>query len=80
MPKGKQYSYDAYLNAFRPEMCRTCDGSGVTGRLALGTLRVCAGCDGTGRKDGRTPKQIVDEAMRKVRAASPAYPSPRGKR
>jgi DnaJ-class molecular chaperone len=67
--KEKFYSFDDYMRTFSPHVCRTCEGSGVTGSLPRGTLRHCPDCDGTGRKDRRTLEQVVGDVMRKVRRA-----------
>lgn len=71
MAKEKSYSFDEYLDTFSPNTCKPCTGSGVVGSLPLRTLRHCPDCNGTGRKDRHTLKDLARDAVKAIRPAAP---------
>lgn len=62
---GKKHSFDEYMETFCPNTCPKCKGEGRLIRSRH--LIYCDACDGTGRKNKRTDKELVAEALSRVR-------------
>ena len=62
---SKTYSFDEYMETFRPQVCRKCEGEGKL--FEFGRPVYCDACAGTGRKDKKPREGIVNEAMKRVR-------------